>query len=441
MRAPAHTYEELLGATMAQALAVSALTPASPDLVTVRSALSGRPLPPLAVCSAADARAAVARGREVSGSWLRAGAPARLRVIAGLRDEIRAHRADLTRLLRHGAGFGPADAVEECQDGERLLRHAARGGGLASHRWPRSPYASEQTGARAATVSYGDDARPLASLCEGALPALLRGGAVVTEVSARTAPVALAVTAMARRAGLPDGVWQVAVRGEAPGAMSGSGLRAVLAEHADAVAPLCCPPDPAGPWRVRSRPPGLFVLRHDGSARAAARAAVRACFARAGRGCAATPHVAVHASRAEEFLHRFSREAAASTCMTTLPDEQHLALLSEWFDACLAAGARSLLPRPRTLEHRSVAAAPVPAPVLLRDGAGLSDPRPEIPQGPVALVTAFTHWAEVLDHARRGGHHLCVFTRTPLRYLSPQFGDLPARRIHLNQAPRAGLLL
>lgn len=439
-----YTYEELLGATVAETLAADGFAPTSNCHVTVHSALSGRPLPPLALCSAADARQAVTHGREAGGLWSAAGAAARLAAVTRLRKDVCAGRAVFLRVLRHCAGLGAADAAEEWRETERLLRHAPKGFVPAMRWWRRAPYrayAGEHADVvPSVTVSYGDDARPLASLFEGALPTLLNGGAVITEVSARSAPVALVAAAMARGAGLPPRVWQVAVRGEATNGLSGSALRAVLAEHADAVAPLCCPPDTSGAGRARPRPPSLLVLRHDGSARAAARGAVQACFARAGRGCAATPLVAVHASRATDFLENFRREAAAFTYTTALPDDHHLARLTDWTNTYVAAGVRSLLPDRHAAGRLPGVALPVPAPVLLVDPAALNDSRPEIPLGPIALVTRFTHWAEVLDHARHSGHHLGIFTRTQLSQLAPQFAALPARSIHLNQPPRAGLL-
>ncbi|MFG2721477.1 aldehyde dehydrogenase family protein [Streptomyces sp. NPDC048416] len=436
-----YTYEELLGATMARALAAGTLPPASHAQATVHSLLSGRPLPPLTLCTAADARQAVDRGREAQGAWLATGQAGRRATVIRLRREVAAGRAAFMAVLRHSAGFGIKDTVEECRDAERVLRLSTSSPRTAVRWWQRPPFAPAPYQAAdiapAVTVSYCDDSRPLAAMFEGALPALLAGAAVVTDVSARSAPVALAAAALAREVGLPAGVWQVAVRGEAAG-MSGSGLRAVLAEHADALAPLCCPPGATGPV-ARPRPPCLLILRHDGSARAAARAAVRACFARAGRSCAATPLVAVHARRTEDFLDAFVREARTFTGTTALPDELHLTRLVAWAHSRMSAGARPLTDwSPPT--YRPGGAPPAPGPLLLLDPGALSDQRPEIPVGPVALVTRFTHWSEVLDHAQHTGHHLGVFTRAPISQLAPQFAGLAGRRIHLNQPPHAGLL-
>ncbi|MCT9093798.1 aldehyde dehydrogenase family protein [Streptomyces sp. ASQP_92] len=442
-----YTYEELLGPTMAQALSAETSPSTFTAHATVRSLLSGRPLPPLALCTAAGARQSIDHGREAQGAWQATGRAARHTVVIRLRREVTARRAAFAEVLRHTAGLGATDTAEECRDAERVLRHSTASSRHGA-RWWRSPLAlspltrpsCEPPGSvPAVTVSYGDDARPLAALFEGALPSLLNGGAVITEVSTRNAPVALAAAALAREAGLPPGVWQVVVRGEAVGT-SASGLRAVLAEHADALAPLCCPPGMGTPERTRSRPPCLLVLRHDGDAHAAARAAARACFARAGRSCAATPLIAVHAARATDFLEALIREAQGVTVTTALPDELHLRRLTTWAEGLIAGGAHSCLPHWRPPTHPVELVPQTPRPLLLVDPGALSDPRPEIPLGPVALVTRFTHWAEILEHAHYTGHHLSVFTRAPLSQLAPQFAGLPGRRIHLNQPPRAGLL-
>ncbi|AYG78100.1 Putative succinate-semialdehyde dehydrogenase [NADP(+)] 2 [Streptomyces hundungensis] len=442
MRPCPYTYRELLGPVVARALAAATLPTASHDAAPMHSGMSSRPAPPPPTCSAADAREAVARAREAHQTWLAAGAEARGAAITRLRAEVSLRRHVLEGALGHSTGLGAADAAEECWDADRVLRHGTGGFGAALHRWSRLPHRVHVPDrldvTPAVTVSYGDDARPLASLFEGALPALLRGGAVVTEVSARSAPTALTVSALARDAGLPPGAWQVVVRGEAADGIRDAGLRAVLAEHADALASLCCPPGAVG--TDRPRPPCMLVLRHDGSARAAARGAVRGCFTRAGRGCAATPLIVVHASRAEDFLENFIHRAASFTGTTALANERQYIRLTEWTDTAVAAGARALVPRPRAAGNRPGGAPPVPDPVILTDPGHLHDVRPDIPLGPVALVLRFTRWAEVLDHARHTGRHLSVFTRTRLSQLVPQFAGLPAHRIHLNQPPRPGLL-
>jgi succinate-semialdehyde dehydrogenase / glutarate-semialdehyde dehydrogenase len=187
------------------------------------------------------------------------------------------------------------------------------------------------------------------------------------------------------------------------------------------------------PWRPP--PPGLLVLRHDGDERAAARATVRACFARAGRRCATTPLVAVHETRLPAFQERLARETARFHPTTALPHQHWRARLPEWVDAALDAGALAVqrgLPTGMTIP-------PVPDPVVLTAPPLTAEELPRPPVGPIAVLIPFTTWAEVLHLARGTGPHLAVFTRTRLKQLAPQLAGLPATRIQLNAAPQAGL--
>lgn len=330
---------------------------AAPDApsVPVRSAVTGRIAAHVPVSTPADAVRATA-------------AAAAATAASANRRQWRPGRRFVTSAvpavaLRH-AGLGPADAAEELADADRFtarcLRHARR------HLPP--PWTVP-----AVVTSYADPVRPLTSLLEGALPALLAGVAVTTLVDVRTAPVAVHAAQALRAAGLADGAWQLlAVR---PG--DAAGVHAALAEHAVRRAPQCCPPP------HRGRAPGLLALRHDGDPRAAARAVLAGLTTRAGRTCAATPVVAVHATRWAEFRAEL-------------------------------------------------------APATLRTSEGLDRVQPaDAPAGPVAAP--FTAWAEVLQLARGTGAHPAVFTRARQARLAPQFDALPVTRLVLNDRPRPGL--
>ncbi|MGD3110637.1 aldehyde dehydrogenase family protein [Streptomyces sp. YGL11-2] len=344
-----------------------------------------------------------------------------------LQRALAVRHAALRTVLQDVCGLGPADAETELRSSRAtLLRHTvAAGPHRAPWRRPRSGTPSPHAPQRPAVVmSHVDGARPLVSLLEGALPALLKGMTVVSETDHRTAVPTLAVLATAREAGLRPGGWAVAVDRRA------ADLRCVLTEHADEVSPQCCAWDP---WRLP--PPGLLVLRHDGDARAAARATIWSCFARAGRHCAATPLGAVHDTRLTAFLDHLAREAARFRPATALPHRQWHALLTEWTDAALGAGARPV----RTGTPPGRAFPPVPDPILLMAPPHGAEGLPRPPLGPVALLVRFSAWAEVLHLARRTGPHLGVFTRTRLAQLSPQLAGLASPHIQLNAAPNAGL--
>ncbi|MGW1373157.1 aldehyde dehydrogenase family protein [Streptomyces sp. NPDC002446] len=418
---------DLLGAPLPQALAASGLTGPPDGHLPVIGVFSRRPLLSLPLSRPDEARAAVADARDAARSWGRISATQQAGWSCRLQRALAVRHAALRIVLQDASGLGPADAEAELR-GVRgtLLQHAAAASQQrAPWRRPRPGTSSPSPPQRpTVAMSHVDGARPLVSLLEGALPALLTGVAVVSEVDHRTAVSALAVLAAAREAGLPRGMWAVVVDRRA------ADLRCVLAEHVDRVVPQCCAWDP---WRPP--PPGLLVLRHDGDTRAAARATVRSCFARAGRRCAATPLVAVHEARLTAFLDHLARETARFRPVTALPHRQWRARLAAWTETAIGAGARPV--RAGAASGRASPSVPDPI-ILMAAPLGVEGlPRPSV--GPVALLVRFSAWAEVLHLARRTGPHLGVFTRTRLTQLAPQFAGLAATRIRLNAAPEAGL--
>ncbi|MFE0186525.1 aldehyde dehydrogenase family protein [Streptomyces sp. NPDC058989] len=418
---------DLLGAPLRHALAASGLTGHPDDHLPVIGVFSRRSLLSLPLSSPDEVRAAVAAAREAARTWGALRDTQRTRWSCRLQRTLAVRHAALLTVLQDVSGLGPADAEAELRCVRRtLLRHTvAAGPPRALRRRPRSGSPPPPAPRRpAVAMSHVDGARPLVSLLEGALPALLAGVTVVSETDHRTSVPTLAVLAAAREAGLPHGCWALAVDRQA------ADLRCVLAEHTDRVSPQCCAWDP---WR-RS-PPGLLVLRHDGDARSAARATIRSCFARAGRRCAATPLVAVHEVRLAAFLEHLARETARFGPATALPHHQWRARLHAWTDAALDAGAQPV--GSGTPPGRGFPLVPDPI-VLMAPPLG-AEALPWPPVGPVALLVRFSAWAEALDLARRTGPHLGVFTSTRLAQLAPQFAGLAATRIQLNAAPEAGL--
>lgn len=407
----------------------------------VASAFTGRRLAAIPASVPADVHRAVGRAREAQQPWHTVPLSRRIGVFRELRARFREERALLYPALVHGCGLGPMDTLTELHAADRYFPacEAAARAHLRRYRLPR-PHLSGRIGARfspghAVVTSCTDDARPLMSLLEGALPALLCGSAVITRLSARTAVAALRMAQHARAAGLPDGLWQFVL----PQSRSATWvLHALLAEHTDARAPQCCPATPRPEDETLARP-GLLVVRHDASVPAAVRAAVPSCFGRAGRPCAATSLIAVHQTTWSPFERAFTRAAlhfaahpASRTALPVVNAERGAA----WAQAARAAGARPLLghpqrfaPRPDALWHPMVLTA------SRWDGA----PVPAVPRAPLALLVRYTAWSEVLDLARHANRHLGLFTRTRFSQLRPQFAGLPAEHLTLNAAPRSGL--
>ncbi|MEV6774635.1 aldehyde dehydrogenase family protein [Streptomyces syringium] len=432
--------ESLFGAPLSQALRDSVAAEGSRQ-ARVESAFTGRPLVSLPLSSPADARDAVGRARAAHTAWQAVPARERTRWAVRLREQLAIRRTTFLPVLGHASGLGPADAAEELRRADDVVRlhTAAARAHVRLHRVHRAGGGIADCGCApggpVVVASGVDDARPLASLLEGALPALLCGSTVVTDVDARSTVTALAVAAAARGAGLPAGVWQLAVRGVSDG-FDASTVRAVLAEHADGIAPQCCLCGPGGAARSRARPPGLLVVRQDGSVRAAARAAAQACFTRAGRSCAATPVIAVHTARAADFLRHFLHETRRFPPAGTVLEQRQRAPIRAWVDAGTADGARLLVAGGGPTSCRGL---PAPSPTVLVAPSPRHVHAHEVPLGPVAVVAPFTHWAQVIDLARHTGPHLSVFTRARPCLLGPQLAGLPAVHIRYNQAPVAGL--
>ncbi len=392
----------------------------------------------LPLSCAADVRPTVDRARCAQEAWGPTPAAERTRWLMRLRADLRAHSAWLGSVVQHAGGLGPRDCVAELRQADKVLLHAVKvlraSSGLrqALHAVRPRPAPGPYGGPHRPAVisSRVHEGRPLASLLEGALPALVGGSAVVTEVDVRSAVPALAVRLLARGAGLPRHVWQLLPNQGSERATAGD-LRAVLDEHADDVAPQCCLRGTSGSGNAGTRAPGLLVLRHDGCSRAAAQAAVDACFSRAGRMCSTTPLIAVHADRRAEFLRQLIDRAARFTPETTLPGRGQLTLMRDWSATVAASGALPLLPN----SYTDGTTPPVPEPVALLDDSAWYQRLPELPPaGPVAIVTTFTRWSGALALARHTGTHLSVFTRTRAAQLVPQFAGLPASRIGFNRA-------
>ncbi|MFG2136489.1 aldehyde dehydrogenase family protein [Streptomyces sp. NPDC048650] len=422
--------------------ALGLITSGSDAGAPVVSAFTGRYLTTVPASVPADVHRAVGRARDAQQQWRTVPLPRRIGILRELRSRFRAERDLLSPALVHGCGLSGADTAAELHAADRYFpscETAARAH-FRRYRLTRPQLTGRVAGrppvpGHAVVTSCTDDARPLTSLLEGVLPALLCGTSVITRLSARTAVAALRVAQHARAAGLPDGVWQFVLPQSADAVWA---LHAVLAEHTDARAPQCCP-SAAGPQEDVLAPPGLLAVRHDASVPAAVRAAVPACFGRAGRLCASTSLVAVHQSAWTYFESAFTAAAlhyaahpASRTALPATDGERGAA----WVRAARVCGARPVLGHPRQLAPRPDG---LWHPVVLAATSWDGAPVPAVPRAPVALLLRYTAWAEVLDLARHTNRHLGIFTRTRFSPLPAHVSGLPAEHITLNAAPGSGL--
>ncbi|MFJ9026995.1 aldehyde dehydrogenase family protein [Streptomyces sp. NPDC102274] len=421
------TATALLGGPLPAAALHAVATRGGGPVSEVRSLLTGRPAATVPHSTPADVFTAIATAADAQRVWARRTERDRRAALARLDRWIARHRRYLGELLAHGSGLCGTDTADELRAAVRALRPGRR------PLLPRAralPRVRELPRPRPATTvaTHTDDGRPLASLVEAAVPALLDGSAVLSHVSPRAAVLAARLCAAAVSAGLPAGIWRLVI------APSGSLTAAVLDEHAETVIPPCCPAPGPG-----ARRPGLLVVRHDARPRMAVTRAGLACFSRAGQGCTAAPLVAVHDSHHDTFLRRLADLAAQLPVGT--PGKPSAALSSlPGSGACadFARFARGIAHDPRlhpvlTGRHRPDLAPYLYEPVVARTARGpgpgpLPDPAllAALPPGPLALIVRYTHWSDVLALARHTGRHATLVTNGPPAHLAAQFAGLPA---------------
>ncbi|MEV5342110.1 hypothetical protein AB0K93_27055, partial [Streptomyces sp. NPDC052676] len=250
-----------------------------------------------------------------------------------MRARLRSHRTDVVEALVEG-GLTPQEAWAQFDAADRLIAacaKAARGQNGASW-WSRDVPARRR---RLVVASAVQEARPLVSLVEGALPALLCGHGVITHLTRATASTAAHLARAGLLAGLLPHQWQFILSLDPAGAFR---TEALLAEHCDMRAPQCCGPgDPLGPVR------GMLAIRHDASLRTAVRVALDACFTGGGLWCSATPLIAVHQDHWDAFTAAFARETRR-LAPASLSSER-AEYLTAWARKALTSGARPLRAR------------------------------------------------------------------------------------------------
>ncbi|MFE4372102.1 aldehyde dehydrogenase family protein [Streptomyces sp. NPDC056835] len=428
---PRVTATALLGGPLPAAALHALATRGSGPVSEVQSLLTGRPAATVPHSTPADVFTAIATAADAQRVWARRTERDRRAALARLDRWIARHRTYLGELLAHGAGLCGRDTAAELRAAGRALRPGRR---TVLPRPRGVPRIRELPRPRPATsvATHTDDSRPLASLLEAAVPALLDGSAVLSHVSPRAAVLAARLCAAAVAAGLPAGIWRLVI------APPGSLTAAVLDEHAETVIPPCCPAPCPG-----ARRPGLLVVRHDARLRTAVAQAGRACFSRAGQGCTAAPLIAVHDTHHGTFLRRLASLAAQlpagapgvrSSALSSLPGRGPCADFAR-FARSIAHDAR--LHPVLTGGHRPDLAPYLHEPVIAGTAGGpgpgpLPDPAllTALPPGPLALVVRYTHWSDVLTLARHTGRHATLITNGRSAHLAAQFAGLRAADIH-----------
>src|SRR5262249_43473053 len=198
---------------------------------TTLAPYTGEALATLPLSTVDDVAAAFEAAREARRQW--AGTPVRERagVLLRLHDLVLANRDEILDLIQWESGKARTHAFEECADvavnaryyarrRRALLRPRRRAGvfpGLTE------PWEVRRPKGGVGIISPWNS--PFALGVSDALPALLAGNAVVSKPDAQTPLSLLYGVELARRAGLPEGVWQV-VYGSGPEIGGAGGGRA-----------------------------------------------------------------------------------------------------------------------------------------------------------------------------------------------------------------------
>ncbi|MCX4092698.1 succinic semialdehyde dehydrogenase [Nocardia sp. alder85J] len=292
--------------------------------VAIHAPATGQFLVDLPQSSPADLDRAFAVARQAQRDWAEVPVRERVSILRRFHDLVLAEQSAVLDLVQRESGKSRVHAFDEVGDVAVNARYyAARAERLLTPRTPRGVlplltrvevrYRPKGVVAVISPWNY-----PLALAASDALPALVAGNAVIARPDNQTALWAIDV---ARRAGLPEGLWQAVLgRGAAIG-----GEVVARADHVDYTGSTAT-------GRIIARQAGerligcslelggknpMLVLA-DADPRAAARIAVRACFASAGQLCESIERIYVHDAVHDRFVAEFTEATRALTLGSAL---------------------------------------------------------------------------------------------------------------------------
>jgi succinate-semialdehyde dehydrogenase / glutarate-semialdehyde dehydrogenase len=348
-------------------LARRAFVAGAREMMPVRSPFTGEPLAHVPLCTPEDVEQAVLRARAAQTSW--AGAPwsTRKKVLLRLHDLILKRQDEILDVIQLESGKSRPHAYEEVADVAIVCRYYAHHG--RSHLKPRRRRGAlplltatwEYHHPRGVVGFISPWNYPLTLAVTDALPALLAGNAVVLKPDRQTPFSALWASQALEEAGLPADLFQV-VTG------AGSKLGGPLIEHVNYIgftgstATGRTIAEQAGKQLIGAslelggKNPMLVLA--DANLEAAARGAVRGCFANAGQLCISIERLYIHSSVYDPFVTKLVEDtqkqklgAALSYDMDigSLSSDSQLAVVSQHVGDAVSKGARVLAggrPRP-----------------------------------------------------------------------------------------------
>lgn len=287
--------------------------------VTTRAPFNGQPVAELPQCTPADVEAAHQRARAAQRDWHRRSVEDRAAVFLRLHDLVLDHADELMDLIQVENGKARRDAYLEVADiaitcryyarsAASLLAPAQRAGlipGLTSVQELHHP--------RGVVSLISPWNYPLSLAAGDSIPALIAGNAVLQKADNQTALTALFALDLARRAGVPDDVWQVVLgRGSSIGdtlldaadyvmftgsTESGRRIAAAAGERL-----VDCSLELGGK--------NALLVLDDADLDRAAEGAVRACFSSSGQLCISVERMYVDDAVYDDFMDRFLSRVA-----------------------------------------------------------------------------------------------------------------------------------
>ncbi|MEV5650743.1 succinic semialdehyde dehydrogenase [Nocardia sp. NPDC052254] len=288
--------------------------------VPIHAPATGEKIADLPQSSTADIDSAFATARIAQQSWARVPVRERVAVLRRFHDLVLAEQGTILDIVQTEAGKSRAHAFDEVGDVAVNARYyAAAAARLLASRSPRGvlPVLTQvevRNRPKGVVAVISPWNYPLALAASDALPALMAGNAVVARPDNQTALTALWAIDAAERAGLPKGLWQ-AVLGR--GSVIGGEViaRADYVDYTGSSATGRTIAQQAGErligYSLELGGKNPLLVLEDADVSAAAKIAVRACFASAGQLCESIERIYVHDRVYDRFVAEFTSATQA----------------------------------------------------------------------------------------------------------------------------------
>ena len=396
----------------------------SGDTIAVTDPATGATIAEVSSLSGAESRSAVDAAQAAFGAWSALLPQERSAILRRWFDLMLANREDLARIITAEQGKPISEARGEIDYAASFVEFYAEESkrpdveGVTSHlKDGEVEIWREPVGVAALITPWNF---PSAMLTRKASAALAAGCTVVAHPSGETPLSALALAELARRAGVPDGAFNV-VTGQAATVVKpwteDTRVRALSFTGSTEVGKLlyrqCADTVKRLIFELGGHAP--FLLFADANMEKALDEAVNAKFATSGQDCLGANRFFVERSVYDDFCRRYTERVAALDVgpgpedhdLGPLMNEKAVAKQEEHVQDALAKGARLLTGGKRhkagSLYFEPTVLADVPADALIMQ---------EETFGPVAAIAAFDTEAEAIDRANATEYGLIAYVHT-----------------------------